>query len=76
MKSTRPLLDPISGKNYDYVTRDDKEERLYKALQMSLNDDCPPDRQDYLCMSDESEEQRCDACWIRWATKDFGIPKK
>ena len=65
------LQDPASEKFYDYETRDDKEDRLFEALKYALKDECPPDRKDYLCMMDESETQRCEECWIRWATKDF-----
>ena len=71
MRLTRPLMDRATGKTYEYVTRDDKEERLFNALQHVLKDECPPNREDYLCMMDESEEQDCENCWIRWATKDF-----
>ena len=65
------IIDPVEGKPYSYTTRDAKEERLFDALKMSLEDKCPPDRKDYLCMMDETEEQRCEECWLRWATKDF-----
>lgn len=65
------LQDPVTGKTYDYLTRDKKEDKLYVALKCALKDECPPNREDYICMMDESEEQRCEECWIRWATKDF-----
>ena len=72
----RGLIDPVTGKGYDYITRDEKEEKLYQALTHVLNDDCPPERENYLCMMDETEEQRCEECWLRWATKDFSISKR
>lgn len=69
--NTRRLIDPATETTYDYTTRDDKEEKLYQALEHVLRDECPPERENYLCMMDESEEQRCEDCWIRWATKDY-----
>lgn len=76
MRVTRGMFDEITEIPYEYTTRDDKEERLFKALEMSLKDQCPPDKADYLCMADEAEEQRCEECWMRWATRDFGTMKK
>ena len=66
------LQDPATEECYAYIIRDDKEQKLFDALNHALDDACPPDKEDYLCMMDESEEQRCKDCWIRWATKDFG----
>ena len=70
------LVDPIKGRFYEYVTRDDKEERLLEALQLAVKDECPPNMKDYVCMSDEAEEQDCEACLLRYATADFGKPRK
>lgn len=65
------LEDPMIGKCYNYQTRDEKEEKLLQALQMSLEDKCPPERENYLCEADETEQQDCARCWVRWATKDY-----
>ena len=65
------IMDPMTGKPYRYVVRDEKENRLYQALQMALKDECPSDHKDYVCQADETEEQRCEECILRWATKDF-----
>lgn len=70
------MWDPMSKKSYDYIVRDDKEGKLLEALKMSLEDKCPPDRKDYLCFACEDDDQRCDECWLRWATKDFGVYRK
>lgn len=67
------LHDPFTDKPYDYIIRDDKEQKLLDALNYVLDDACPPDKEDYLCQADESEQQRCKDCWIRWATKDHCI---
>lgn len=75
MSRTYALTDPFDGSRYDYTTRDAKEDALYAALNHVLRDECPPDKRDYLCMSDESEEQRCEDCWLRWATRNFGETK-
>ena len=66
------LHDPFTNKSYDYEVRDEKEAKLFEALQLAVNDQCPPDRKDYLCMQGEAEEQDCDACLLRYATVNFG----
>lgn len=68
--------DPIENKSFIYETRDAKEEQLFQALELALKDECPPDRKDYLCMAGEDESQDCEACILRWATKDFGNYRK
>ena len=72
MSKIHKLVDPVTEESYIYTTRDNKEQRLFDALKYALNDACPPEKEDYLCMMDESEEQRCEECWIRWATLPFG----
>lgn len=66
------LYDPFTGKVYNYDVRDEKEARLFEALQLAVNDQCPPDNKDYLCRANEAEEQDCDACLLRYATLQFG----
>ena len=62
------LTDPFTGKPYDFTITTEKEARLFEALELALKDQCPPERKDYLCMTDESEEARCEECLLRWAT--------
>ena len=69
------IFDPMTRKSYDYEISNKKEERLFHALQGALKDECPPDRKDYLCMIDATEEEDCENCWLRWATKDFAVSK-
>ena len=72
--SNRPMVDPIDGTHYTYKTRDAKEERLYQAMLMALNDECPPDTKDYLCKASEdegTESETCAKCIERWATQNF-----
>jgi hypothetical protein len=72
MRTEHYVEDPLSKKiSHRYVTRDDKENRLFEALQLALKDQCPPDNKDYLCMYSESEEQDCERCILRWATKGY-----
>lgn len=71
MSKTIKLQDPVTEEFYNYILRDSKEQKLYDALVHVIRDECPPSNRDYLCQMDESEEQRCEECWIRWATKDF-----
>ena len=70
------LYDAVKEQHYTYDARDEKEERLFKALQVALNDHCPPNKADYLCMLGDAEEQDCAACLLRYATADFGIYRK
>ena len=77
--SNRPMVDPIDHAHYTYNTRDAKEERLYQAMQMALNDECPPDTKDYLCKASEdegTEAETCAKCFERWATRPFGEVRK
>lgn len=79
--SIRKLDDPLTDSKVTYVykTRDAKEERLYQAMLMALNDECPPNRKDYLCLSSEdnnTDEETCTKCIQRWATKSFGVEQK
>lgn len=74
--TTKVLHDPFTGKPYDYVVRDEKEARLFDALDLALKDQCPPDRKDYLCAADEAEDQDCEACLRRYATLEFGKLRK
>lgn len=71
MATEHLIIDKVGDGTYGYVTRDDKEETLFEALQMSLEDKCPPDTKDYVCLAGEDEEQDCINCWLRWATKDY-----
>lgn len=68
----RILHDPFTNKSYDYDVRDEKEARLFEALELAVNDQCPPDKKDYLCMQNEAEEQDCETCLLRYATVNFG----
>ena len=71
MRKLIRINDNFEAETFIYETRDEKEQRLFDALSMSLRDQCPPDRKDYLCMIQESEEQDCESCWLRWATIPF-----
>lgn len=79
MANTYVIHNPFTNKSYDYTTRDDKEEKLFSALDMVLEDKCPPDREDYLCQASEDEstdEETCKKCWMCWATKEFGHSRR
>lgn len=68
------MFNPFTRKSYNYMTRDEKEDRLLQALEMSLDDKCPPEREDYLCQASEDEStdsETCKACWLCWATKNY-----
>lgn len=72
MRTVHIVEDPLSKKvTHHYVTRDDKEGKLFDALVMALKDQCPPDNKDYLCMANGAEEQDCEKCILRWATKEY-----
>ena len=38
MSTTYVMHNPFTDKSYEYTTRDEKEEKLYKALDMVLED--------------------------------------
>ena len=70
------MYDPLTKRTYDYEVRDEKEARLFEALQLAVKDECPPDKREYLCMNNEAEEQDCEACLLRYATAKFGDYRK
>lgn len=70
------MYDPLTKRSYDYEVRDEKEARLFEALQLAAKDECPPDKWEYLCMNNEAEEQDCEACLLRYATAKFGNYRK
>lgn len=40
-----------------------KESEIHQCALMILNDQCPPDREHYLCMMGEDESLDCIRCW-------------
>ena len=68
------LHDGIAGKYYEFNPTE-KEARLFTALECSLNNECPPEKENYYCQLTEDEstvvEENCKACWIRWATSPY-----
>ena len=36
---------------------------LFKAALILLDDGCPPDPKQYLCMNDADDETACHRCW-------------
>lgn len=53
--------------------------RLMQAIELAVQDKCPPSTKDFLCQATEDEgtdSETCAACLLRWATLPFGKPKK
>lgn len=51
-----------------------KAQRLEAAIELAINDKCPPDQKDMLCQATEDEdtsEETCAKCLERWATIPF-----
>lgn len=44
---------PVTSKTY----------ALYKCARMILDDQCPPEREHYLCMKQEDDTGACTQCW-------------
>ena len=40
-----------------------KVDMLFKAALILLDDGCPPDPKQYLCMNDADDETACHRCW-------------
>ena len=70
MKFSISYFDPIENKAKNYLFENEKQYRMYHVLQMVLRNECPPNREDYCCMIDETEEPRCKECWTRYSLKD------
>lgn len=63
-------FDIIENKSKDYLIENEKHHKLYNAFMSVLNNECPPNRRDYCCMIDDTDEERCKECWIRYALNE------
>jgi hypothetical protein len=70
------MLDPITGKTYDYPVVNMREEHLLTVLGAATTNQCPPDNADYLCEKENAtnvdELIQCAECYKQWAGKVAG----
>ena len=52
--------------------------RLFEAIKLACDNECPPDIKDYLCQADAAEDtssDNCTKCLMRWASKPFWMER-
>ena len=70
--SNTPILDPITNKIYTYDIKTDAQKHLLDVLRLACRDECPPNKNDYLCVNPTrlgTESATCSRCMLRLASK-------